>query len=338
MAQVRTPHPNAKLTSLGRRAMVDVVVVEGWSVAATAERFGVDPKTVRKWRDRFVAEGPGGLVDRSSRPHRSPGRSSPEVRAEVIRLRRWRRRGAAWIAHKVALAPSTVQKILNEAGLGRLDRGDRATKPAPVRYQRERAGELVHVDIKKLPAIPPGGGWRVHGRGQAPTPGAKAGYRYLHTALDDRSRVAYSEILNDEQAITAAAFYQRAHAWFSARGVVVERVLTDNGPCYRSRRWTRDPRLPRRRRPLHPALPPSNQRQSRTLPPHPPRRMGLHPPLDQRRTTPRRLPRIPPLLQSPPSPRSAQLGRPRLNPQRQRPRNAQLGRRSCDRTSTGQDP
>ena len=205
MAQVRTPHPNAKLTSLGRRAMVDVVVVEGWSVAATAERFQVDPKTVRKWRDRFVAEGPGGLVDRSSRPHRSPGRSSPEVRAEVIRLRRCRRRGAAWIAHKVALAPSTVQKILTEAGLGRLDRGDRATKPPPVRYQRERAGELVHVDIKKLPAIPPGGGWRVHGRGQAPTPGAKAGYRYLHTALDDRSRVAYSEILNDEQAITAAA-------------------------------------------------------------------------------------------------------------------------------------
>ncbi len=238
MAQVRTPHPNAKLTSLGRRAMVDVVVVEGWGVAATAERFGVDPKTVRKWRDRFVAEGSGGLVDRSSRPHRSPGRSSPEVRAEVIGLRRCRRRGAAWIAHEVGVAASTVQKILNEAGLGRLDRGDRATKPAPVRYQRERPGELVHVDVKKLPAIPPGGGWRVHGRGQAPTPGAKAGYRYLHTALDDRSRVAYSEILNDEQAVTAAAFYQRAHAWFSARGVVVERVLTDNGPCYRSRRWT----------------------------------------------------------------------------------------------------
>ena len=236
MAQVRQ-HVNARLTARQRRAMVDVVIVEGWGVAATAERFQVDPKTVRKWRDRFVAEGPGGLVDRSSRPHRSPGRSSPEVRAEVIRLRRCRRRGAAWIAHEVGVAASTVQKILNEAGLGRLDRGDRATKPAPVRYQRERPGELVHVDIKKLPAIPPGGGWRVHGRGQAPTPGAKAGYRYLHTALDDRTRLAYSEHLDDERGETAAEFWSRANAWFGELGITCERVITDNGGCYRSRAW-----------------------------------------------------------------------------------------------------
>ena len=155
MAQVRTQHPNALLTPLGRRAMVDLVIVEGWGVAATAPRYQVDPKTVRKWRDRYLAEGLDGLADRSSRPRRSPGRTPAGVRAEVIGLRGCRRRGAAWIAHAVGVAPSTAQKILNDAGLGRLDRGDRATKQAPVRYQRERPGELVHVDIKKLPAIPP---------------------------------------------------------------------------------------------------------------------------------------------------------------------------------------
>ena len=106
MAQVRTQHPKAKLTPLGRRAMVDLVIVEGWGVAATAERYQVDPKTVRKWRDRFVAEGPGGLVDRSSRPHRSPGRSSPEVRAEVIRLRRCRGAATAWVTDELPAAPA----------------------------------------------------------------------------------------------------------------------------------------------------------------------------------------------------------------------------------------
>ena len=246
MAQVRQ-HVNARLTPRQRRAMVDVVIVEGWGVAATAERFQVDPKTVRKWRDRFVAEGPGGLVDRSSRPHRSPGRSSPEVRAEVIRLRRCRRRGAAWIAHEVGVAPSTVQKILTEAGLGRLDRGDRATAEAPVRYQRERPGELVHVDIKKLPAIPLGGGWRVHGRGQAPTPGAKAGYRYLHTALDDRTRLAYSEHLDDERGETAAEFWSRANAWFGELGITCERVITDNGGSTAAAPGTKPANAPARR-------------------------------------------------------------------------------------------
>ena len=237
MAQVRTQHLNAKLTPAMRRRMVDVLIVEGWGVAATAERFQVDPKTVRKWRDRYLTEGPDGLLDRSSRPRRSPGRTPPEVRAEVIRLRRCRRRGAGWIAHRVGVAPSTAQKILADAGLGRLDRGDRATKPAPVRYQRERPGELIHVDIKKLPAIPPGGGWRVHGRGNAPTPGAKVGYRYLHTALDDRSRLVYSEHLDDECGPTAAEFWLRAHAWFATWGVTCERVITDNGGCYRSKDW-----------------------------------------------------------------------------------------------------
>jgi len=209
----RTQHPNAVLTPKHRCRMVACVLERGWSVESTAERFQVDAKTVRKWRDRFLAEGEAGLFDRSSRPHRSPNRTPRRLRRRVIELRRRRRWGADHIGHEVALSSSTVQSILREAGLARLDRGDRATDREPVqRYQRERPGELVHVDVKKLSGIPDGGGWRIHGRGQAPvTPRSTIGYRFLHTVIDDRSRVAYSEILDDEQGDTAAAFWHRAH-------------------------------------------------------------------------------------------------------------------------------
>jgi transposase InsO family protein len=207
----------------------------------TAERFQVDAKTVRKWRDRFLAEGLAGLRDRSSRPKRSPNRTPRSHRRRVVRLRKRHRWGADRIGFEVGLAASTVQSILRAAGLGRLDRGDRATasKLPPQRYQRERPGELVHVDIKKLAAIRDGGGWRMHGRGAANGTGTHSGvgYRYLHTALDDRSRVVYSEILDDEQGDTAAAFWRRAVAALTDQGIVVERVLTDNGACYRSRAW-----------------------------------------------------------------------------------------------------
>jgi transposase InsO family protein len=223
--------------------MVECVVVEKWSIAATAERFQVDPKTVTKWRDRFLAEGEAGLRDRSSRPHRSPNRTSRPLRRRVVRLRRKRRWGADHIAHEVGLATSTVQNILNQAGVGRLDRGERATDREPARrYQREHPGELIHVDIKKLAGIPDGGGWRLHGRGY---PGEKAvrarfaGYRYLHTAIDDRTRIVYSEILNDEKAVTAAEFWTRAAAWYQSIGITPQRVLTDNGGCYKSGLWHR---------------------------------------------------------------------------------------------------
>jgi transposase len=186
--------------------MVACVVERGWTIEATAERFQVDAKTVRKWRDRFLAEGESGLFDRSSRPRRSPNRTPRSCRRQVIKLRRRRRWGADRIAHEVGLAASTVQHILREAGLGRLDRGDRATGREPVcRYQRDRPGELIHVDVKKLAAIPAGGGWRLHGRGNNGAHGhSGAGYRYIHTALDDRTRLVYSEIHNDERAVTAA--------------------------------------------------------------------------------------------------------------------------------------
>lgn len=239
MAHAKAQHPNAVLTPKGRRRMVDCVIRKGWTIEATAERFQVDAKTVRKWRDRFLAEGEAGLRDRSSRPHRSPNRTPQSCRRKVVRLRKKRRWGADHIGHELGMATSTVQSILRSEGLGRLDAGDRATNKEPVRrYQRDRPGELVHVDVKKLSGIPAGGGWRIHGRGQAPTvKRSSVGYRFIHTAIDDRTRVAYSEILDDEKGVTAAAFWHRAYTWFASRGIIIERALTDNGSCYKSTVW-----------------------------------------------------------------------------------------------------
>ncbi len=216
MVHARTQHPNAVLTPTGRRRMVACVLERGWTIEATAERFQVDAKTVRKWRDRYLAEGPDGLGDRSSRPHRCPTRTRCSLERRVLKLRRQRRWGAAHIGAEVGLAASTVTRILRDAGLGRLDHGDRASAPAPRRYQRQRPGELIHVDVKKLAAIPDGGGWRAHGRGGGTRGGA--GYRYLHTALDDRTRLVYSETHDDERAPTAAGFWLRAWRWFRIRG------------------------------------------------------------------------------------------------------------------------
>jgi transposase InsO family protein len=238
VAHARSQHPNAVLTPKHRRKMVDCLLDRRWTIEMTAERFQVDAKTVRKWRDRFLAEGEAGLQDRSSRPHRSPNRTPALIRRRVLHLRRKHRWGAEHIANELGLATSTVAAILRDAGMGRLDRGDRATREPVRRYQRERPGELIHVDVKKIGAIPDGGGWRVHGRGPGPTGGhAGAGYRYIHTALDDRTRLAYSEILDDEQAATAAAFWARAARWFAEHGITCERVITDNGSCYRSGLW-----------------------------------------------------------------------------------------------------
>jgi transposase InsO family protein len=239
VSHVRSQHPNAPLTPTGRRRMVACVLEDGWTIEATAERFQVDAKTVRKWRDRFLAEGDAGLFDRSSRPLRSPKRTRRAVRRRVLHLRRTRRWGADHIAHELGLSSSTVGAILRAAGCARLDRGDRATDRTSVRrYQRERPGELIHVDVKKLAGIPDGGGWRAHGRGtEAGRRQRQIGYRYLHSALDDCSRIVYSEILDDEQGPTAGAFWRRAAAWFAQLGITCERVITDNGACYRSRDW-----------------------------------------------------------------------------------------------------
>ena len=192
---------------------------------------------MRKWRDRFRAEGEAGLFDRSSRPKHSPNWTAARLRRRVLHLRRTRRWGADRIAHQVGLASSTVQTILNAAGCGRLDRGDRAHWEPVVRYQREQPGELIHVDVKKIAAIPDGGGWRLHGRGNtAHHSRTRAGYRYIHSALDDCTRLVYSEVLDDEQAATAAGFWTRAAAWFVGHGITCQRVITDNGTYYK-RQW-----------------------------------------------------------------------------------------------------
>ena len=170
-------------------------------------------------------------------------RTPKALRKKVLRLRKKRRWGADHIAFEVGLAASTVQGILNRAGKGRLDWGDRATDTTkPQRYQREHPGELIHVDIKKIAGIPEGGGWRSRGRGypgEKATIASRAGYRYIHTALDDRTRITYSEILSDEKAITAAAFWERAATWFTAIGIIPQAVITDNGSCYKSGLWHR---------------------------------------------------------------------------------------------------
>ncbi len=241
MSHARSQHPNAPLTPEGRRRMVACVLDGGWTIEATADRFQVDAKTVRKWRDRYLTDGANGLVDRSSRPRRSPNATPRRTVRRVLHLRRKHRWGADHIAHEASLAASTVQRILRAEGLGRLDRGDRATAPPVRRYQRDRPGELIHVDVKKLAGIPPGGGWRTRGRGydNEGSITRRVGYRYLHTALDDRTRLVYSEILDDEQAVTAAAFWKRAATWFASKGITCERVITDNGSCYRSGLWHR---------------------------------------------------------------------------------------------------
>ncbi len=221
--------------------MVDCVIRQGWTIESTADRFQVDAKTVRKWRDRYLAEGETGLLDRSSRPHRSPNRTSRARRRQVVRMRCKRRWGADHIGHELGMAASTVQAILNAEGLGRLDRGDRATDVEPVRrYQRDRPGELIHVDVKKIAGIPAGGGWKIHGRGNDDHGGhSGVGYRYIHSAIDDRSRLVYSEIHNDEKAVTAVGFWHRAVAFYATAGIACDRVLTDNGSCYKSGLWHR---------------------------------------------------------------------------------------------------
>jgi transposase InsO family protein len=223
--------------------MVRCVLDDGWTVTATADRFQVDAKTVRKWCARFLAEGESGLQDRSCRPRRSPNRTPKRLRRRVLALRRKRRWGADHIAHETGLAASTVQNILNRAGVGRLDRGDRATNREPAqRYQRDTPGELIHVDIKKIAGIPDGGGWHSRGRGyrgEKATKSRWAGYRYIHTAIDDRTRIAYSEIHSDEKAVTAAGFWRRAAAWYQTLGIECQRVITDNGGCYKSGLWHR---------------------------------------------------------------------------------------------------
>lgn len=243
-------HANAALTPIARTKLALLVIEGGESVATAAHRFQVSWPTAKRWVDRYLAEGVAGMQDRSSRPHHSPNRTGQPMLRKIVHLRWKQRLGPIGIATIVGCAPSTVHRVLTSCGISRLAHLDRATGEPVRRYEHPEPGDLLHVDVKKLGNIPDGGGWRFVGRRQgkrhrATTPGKprnvyhgpKMGTAFVHTALDDHSRVVYAEIHDDETAATAAAVLRRAVAWFTDRGVSVTRVLSDNGSAYKSHLW-----------------------------------------------------------------------------------------------------
>jgi transposase InsO family protein len=235
-------HANARLTVHGRRLLVERVLA-GHSPADVARQLGCSRATAYKWLARFRREGAGGLVDRSSRPRGCPHRTPAFLEARILESRRAHRRGPAWIGAELGIAASTVGRVIRRAGLPLLSELDALTgqpvRRGPVsrvRYERQRPGELVHVDVKKLGRIRDGGGWRALGRAACPNPGTGqgAGYDYVHSAIDDHSRLAYSEIHPDERGVTCAGFLERAAEFFASHRITrIERVMTDNAFSYR---------------------------------------------------------------------------------------------------------
>jgi len=223
-------HKNARLTHHGRAELVHRVLVEGQTASQVAASFGVCVKTVRKWVVRFEAEGTAGLCDRSSRPHRLHRPTPDDVMDRIAALRRERWTGKR-IAAELGVSPATVSRVLRRLGLSRL----RDLEPAePVRrYERERPGELIHLDIKKLGRFERVG-HRITGdrRGQSNSRGV--GWEYVHVCIDDHSRVAFTSIFPDEKAVSTVAFLRAAIVFYARFGVTVERVMTDNGSCYKS--------------------------------------------------------------------------------------------------------
>lgn len=232
-------HRNARLTVHGRRLLVRRVRELGMPVAHVAKAMGVSRQTAHRWVSRFAAEGPAGLEDRSSRPHGSPTRTSPMVEAVVVAARIRHRKGPDWLGPELGIPARTVSRILARNGVPRLAECDpltgeriRTSKVTAIRYEKDRPGELIHVDVKKIGRIPDGGGWRAHGRSET-VRGRGIGYDYVHSAVDDHSRLAYSEIHSDEQGDTCAGFLRRAAANFAAAGVShIEMVMTDNHWSY----------------------------------------------------------------------------------------------------------
>lgn len=241
-------HRNAPLSETGRLRLARCIVDDGWSLRRAAERFQVAVTTAQRWAQRYREEGPAGMVDRSSRPHRSPNQTPTQTERRIIKVRVTRRWGPARIAYYLGLNVSTVHRVLTRHGLAKLRWLDRPTGRVIRRIESAAVGDLVHVDVKKIGKIPAGGGWRMRGRtignrnaqadkstGLRSRNGDPArGYHFLHTAVDGHSRLVYSELLADERKETAAAFWIRANTWFRHSGITVRNVLTDNGSCYRS--------------------------------------------------------------------------------------------------------
>ena len=275
-------HANAALTPRARLRLAQLIVDHHWPVARAAERFQVSWPTAKRWADRYREFGPGGMQDRSSRPHRQPTRTPKPVVRKIVHVRWKRRLGPVGIASVLGVPASTVHAVLQRCGISRLSQVDRATGEPVRRYEHAKPGDLLHMDVKKLGQIPNGGGWRYVGkqqgdRNRAATPGKARssnreplmGHAYVHTVVDDYSRVAYAEIHDDELAVTAAGVLRRAVIWFAARDVTVQAVLTDNGPCYKSRLWRRQclelDIKPKRTRPYRPQTNGKVERFHRTM-------------------------------------------------------------------------
>jgi len=237
-------HANARLTLHGRRLLVHRVRVDCRPVAHVAKELGVSRQCAHRWVARFDVEGETGLTDRSSRPHRTPTRTAVQVEQQVLAARREHRCGPAGLARHTQVPAATCGRILRRYQVPRLADCDpltgeviRTSRMSGQRYERDRPGELIHIDVKKIGRIPDGGGWRANGRPGSQTHAAKQariGYDYVHAAVDDYSRLAYAEVLPDEKGTTAAGFLTRAAAWFAAHGITdIERILTDNAFAYR---------------------------------------------------------------------------------------------------------
>src|SRR3954469_6080445 len=242
--EVLVAHRNARTNLFARRLIVDRVAA-GWPAAHVAEQLGISRATVYKWLRRYAEGGDAALADRSSRPIRMPNRTSHRVEQKVLTARRRRKRGAVVLAAELGLNPSPVGRHLGGHQVPHLRAIDpitgeavRSSRPSLNRYEHPTPGAMVHVDVKKLGRIPSGGGWRMHGRDAVVSVATrhkkiKIGYDYVHTAIDDYTRLAYSEVLPDEKDPTCAGFLHRAMSWFAAHGVRVRGLLTDNAMVYR---------------------------------------------------------------------------------------------------------
>jgi transposase InsO family protein len=232
-------HANARLTPAGRLILVTRITIHGRPAAHVAAEMGISRTTAYRWVARYRAQGRAGLHDRPSTARTCPHRTPAAIEQAIVALRINHKLGPVRIAARLGLAASTVHRVLTRHGLHRLAFLDRPTGRIIRRYERDQPGELLHIDVKKLGRLRPGGGHRVHGRDsvQHRTRDRKAharpGYDYLHAAVDDHSRLAYVEILPDERGATCAGFLRRAAAWYATHGIRIQRVLSDNAPSYR---------------------------------------------------------------------------------------------------------
>ena len=232
-------HGNARLNLFGRQLLVQRVRVEHRPVAHVAKELGISRRCAHKWVARFDADGPAGLLDRSSRPHSSPTRTPARVERRVLTARRRHRCDAVGLAYYTGVPASTCGRILRRHKVPRLADCDPVTgalirghRMSGRRYEHPNPGDLVHLDVKKVGRIPNGGGWRAHGRSEQ-VKARGIGYDYIHSAVDDHSRLTYAENLLDEKGETTAGFLTRAAAFFAAHGITIKAILTDNAMNYR---------------------------------------------------------------------------------------------------------